>query len=121
MPRVLFESRAGGPPIPVGEWEELPAALDTAILRGPCTYNATVGLELSGPVAEAGVQLRWVHVDLVSGRRSGGLPIDVLSGATQVVKTGHLPANQYLKIEATAKSPGVRVAHRIVEALHWAA
>ncbi|MEI5036056.1 N-acetylmuramoyl-L-alanine amidase [Streptomyces sp. S1A(2023)] len=62
-PTVLRESAAGGPALPAGEWLELPAAEDSVILRGPCTYAVTVSLTLAG-VEDAGrVQLQFSHVD----------------------------------------------------------
>lgn len=124
MPQVLFESQTGGPTLAAGERVELPAARDTAILRGPCVYNVSIGLKLTRTSADKRVRLRFVHVDAETRRRSAGLEVDVPTrdGETyaQVSRRGELPAGQYLKVEALAEEPVV-VAHRIVEGLYWPA
>ncbi|MFE3386380.1 peptidoglycan recognition protein family protein [Streptomyces anulatus] len=122
-PTTLHESVAGGPDLPAGEWTELPAAEDTAILRGPCTYDVGVSATLSGTGDAGRVQMRFVHVDIETRRRSAALPVDVYvrggDTGTQVSRRGALPAGQYLKIEALADGTGAAVTHRTVDGLVW--
>lgn len=125
MPSVLFESEPTNAVLRPGEWTELPAAKDSAMLRGPLVYDVGVGLRLTGTTATSGVQLRFVHVDIATRRKSPGLPVDVPTrdGETyaQVSRRGTLPAGAYLKVEALAAGPGVVVAHSTVDGLHWPA
>lgn len=122
-PTPLYESAAGGPDLPAGEWLELPAAEDTAILRGPCTYSVTVAATLSGTAGGGRVQLRFVHVDIETRRRSAALPVDVLvrdgDVGVQASRAGSLPAGQYLKVEVLAAEAGATVTHRTVDGLVW--
>ncbi|WP_063886212.1 MULTISPECIES: hypothetical protein [unclassified Streptomyces] len=122
-PTTLHESVAGGPDLPAGEWTELPAAEDTAILRGPCTYDVGVSATLSGTGDAGRVQMRFVHVDIETRRRSAALPVDVYvrggDTGTQVSRRGALPAGQYLKVEALADGVGATVTHRTVDGLVW--
>ncbi|MEV7492144.1 peptidoglycan recognition family protein [Streptomyces anulatus] len=122
-PTTLHESVAGGPDLPAGEWTELPAAEDTAILRGPCTYDVAFTVALSGTGDASRVQFRFVHVDIATRRRSAALPVDVYvrggDTGTQVSRRGSLPAGQYLKVEALAEGAGAAVIHRTVDGLVW--
>ncbi|MEU3700995.1 N-acetylmuramoyl-L-alanine amidase [Streptomyces anulatus] len=122
-PTTLHESVAGGPDLPAGEWTELPAAEDTAIVRGPCTYNVAFNATLSGTSDAGRIQFRFVHVDIETRRRSAALPVDVYvrggDTGTQVSRRGFLPAGQYLKVEALADGAGAAVTHRTVDGLVW--
>ncbi|MFC9036797.1 peptidoglycan recognition protein family protein [[Kitasatospora] papulosa] len=122
-PTTLYESAAGGPELPAGEWLEIPAAEDTSILRGPCTYSVTVAATLSGTAAADRVQVRFVHVDIETRRRSAALPADVPvrdgDVGVQVTRSGSIPAGQYLKVEALADAAGAAVTHRTVDGLIW--
>jgi len=122
-PTTLYESATGGPDLPAGEWLEIPAAEDTAVLRGPCTYSVTVAATLSGTATAGRVQLRFVHVDIETRRRSAALPADapVRDGdvGVQVTRSGTIPAGQYLKVEALADAAGATVTHRTVDGLIW--
>ncbi|MEV7491406.1 N-acetylmuramoyl-L-alanine amidase [Streptomyces anulatus] len=122
-PTTLHESVAGGPDLPAGDWTELPAAEDTAIVRGPCTYDVGFSAVMSGTGDAGRVQLRFVHVDIETRRRSAALPVDVYvrggGTGTQVSRRGFLPAGQYLKVEALADGAGAAVTHRTVDGLVW--
>ncbi|MEU2180122.1 peptidoglycan recognition protein family protein [Streptomyces thermolilacinus] len=124
MPHVLSESEPDGPTLTAGTWVELPAARDSAILRGPCVYDVAVGYRLLQTRADKGLRLRFVHVDIETRRRSRALEIDVPTRDREtyvhVSRRGALPAGQYLKVEALAED-GAVVAHRVLDGLYWPA
>ncbi|MER7833468.1 N-acetylmuramoyl-L-alanine amidase [Streptomyces sp. NPDC095602] len=124
QPHVLSESEPDGPTLTAGTWVELPAARDSAILRGPSVYDVAVGYRLLQTSAARGLRLRFFHEDIATRRRSRALEIDVPTrdGETyvHVSRRGALPAGHYLKVEALAEG-GAVVAHRVLDGLYWPA
>lgn len=124
MPKVITESSGTDSGVKAQTWTTVAMANDSAVLQGPCVYQATCYLKIGGT---PGTQVKGRFYDhyLADGHGSRDLDVDLgIVGAdgvldAQIGRPGNLSDRVQLKLEVWATAP-VTITHRVLRALHWA-
>lgn len=124
MPDLIApEVEAGGPDLTANEWTLLRMAADSALAQGPCHYQVTAYVQVTGAPGTR-VQGRFHDLTLATKRASHDLPQDGgaigSDGVLHAVFTrpGHLDDDVQLKLEVLADSDA-KVSYRLLRGLRW--